>query len=69
MSLDITVNQLASLGVHGNGARDKDHAIGLDGLAVDARERLGSLVSEDSNLGSHCDVLRVLMGWNWGKEL
>jgi hypothetical protein len=59
VSLDIAVNQLASLGVHGDGARDKDHAIGLDGLAVDAGERLGSLVSEDSDLGRHCEDVDV----------
>lgn len=57
MSLDVAVNQLASLGVQGNSARDEDHAIGLDGLAVNARERLGSLVGTNSNLGGHCDVL------------
>ncbi len=58
VSLDVARNQLHRLGVHGDGARHEDHAIGLDGLAVDAGKRLGSLVSEDSSLGGHCDGLK-----------
>lgn len=58
VSLNVAVDQLASLSVHGNSAGDEDHAIGLDGLAVDTRKGLGSLVGEDCDLvGRHCDGL------------
>lgn len=69
VSLDITGNQLHGLGVHGDGARDKDHAVGLDGLAVDAGEGLGGLVGEDGFLGrGHCVVcVRKVKGENVGK--
>jgi hypothetical protein len=70
VSLDVAVDQLASLSVHGDGAGDEDHAIGLDGLAVDARERLGSLVGENSNFGGHCEVVGLVKvdgGW-WELE-
>lgn len=66
VSLDVARNQLHGLGVHGHGARDENHAIGLDGLAVNARERLGSLVGEDSSLGGHCVWLDGLMR-SWGE--
>lgn len=55
MSLDVTRNELHGNGVHGHGARDKDKAVGLDGLAVDAGEGLGSLGGEDGDLLRHCD--------------
>lgn len=55
VSLDVAVNQLAGLGVHGDGAGDEDHAVGLDGLAVDARQRRRGVLGEDGLLGGHCD--------------
>jgi hypothetical protein len=62
MRLDVSVDQLTSLGVHGDGARAVDGAIGYDGLVVDAGERLGGLVGEDGGFGGHCG------GWlrGWG---
>lgn len=33
----------------------EDHAVGDDGLAVDAGEGLGGLLGEDGGLGRHCD--------------
>ena len=53
MSLDIAINELHGDRVHGNSARDKDHSVGLDSLAVDAGERLGGLVGDDGFLGRH----------------
>lgn len=55
MSLDITINELHGNGVHGDSAGDEDHAVGLDGLAVDAGERLGGLVGDNGFLGRHND--------------
>ena len=56
MLLDATLDDLAGLSVHGNGAGAVDKAAGLDGLAVDARERLGSRGGEDGGLlGGHGD--------------
>lgn len=57
MGLDVAINQLPSLGVHGDSARHEDHAIGDNSLAVDTRERLGGLVGQDGGLGGHC------VGW------
>lgn len=54
MRLDVSVDQLAGLGVHGNGAGTVDGAVGDDGLVVDAGERLGGLVGEDGGFGGHC---------------
>lgn len=54
VSLDVSVNQLVRLGIHGDGAGDKDEAVGDNGLAVDAGERLGGLVGEDCLLAGHC---------------
>lgn len=54
MRLDVSVDQLAGLGVHGDGAGTVDGAIGDDGLVVDAGERLGGLVGEDGGFGGHC---------------
>lgn len=53
VSLDVAGNQLHGDGVHGHGARDKDHAIGLDGLAVDAGQRLGGVRGENGLLSRH----------------
>jgi hypothetical protein len=41
VSLDITIDELPRLGVHGNGAGAVDHAIADDGLRVDSWEGLG----------------------------
>lgn len=53
VSLDVTGNQLHGDGVHGHGARDKDEAVGLDGLAVDAGEGLGGVGGEDGDFFGH----------------
>lgn len=53
MSLDVTINKLSSLGVHGHGSRAEHHAIGNDGLGIDAWERFGSLVGKSSDLVGH----------------
>ena len=50
MGLDITIDELARLGVHGYGARHVNEATGLDGLAVDARERLRGVGGKDRGL-------------------
>lgn len=55
MSLDIARDNLTGLSIHGNSARDKDEAVCLDGLAIDARQGLGGLVSHDGGLLSHGD--------------
>lgn len=55
MSLDIAIDELHGDGVHGDSARHEDHAVGLNGLAVDTGERLGGLVGDDGFLGRHCD--------------
>lgn len=51
--LDVAVNELAGLSVHGDSAGAEDHAIGNNGLGVDAGKRLGSLVGEGSDLVGH----------------
>lgn len=53
MCLDVAVDELAGLRAHGDGAGAEDHAVGDDGLGVDARERLGRLVGKSSDLGGH----------------
>lgn len=53
MCLDITRDDLARLGIHGNGARYKYKSVRLDCLTVDAREGLGGLVGDDGGLFSH----------------
>lgn len=69
VSLNVARNQLHRLGVHGHGSRYENHAIGLDGLAVDAGKRLGSLVGEDRSLGrGHCDGRQGSDGVRWIDE-
>lgn len=53
MSLDVTGDELHGDGVHGHGARDKDEAVGLDGLAVDAGEGLGGVGGDHGLLSRH----------------
>jgi hypothetical protein len=53
VSLNVTINQLASGSVHRDSARAVDDTIGDDSLGVDTRERLGGLIGEDGGLGGH----------------
>lgn len=53
MGLDITLNQLPSLGIHGHSTGAIDHAIADDGLRIDAGERFGRLICEDGGFGGH----------------
>lgn len=41
VSLDISVDNLHGLGIHGHRAGDEDKSASDDGLGVDAGERLG----------------------------
>lgn len=56
MGFDIALDQLAGGGVHGHGAGAVDHAIGDNGLVVDAGEGLGGFLGEDGGLGGHFGV-------------
>lgn len=53
MSLDISLDQLPRLWIHRHRSRAVDHAVGDDGLRVNAREGLGALLGEDSGLVRH----------------
>lgn len=61
--LDVTVNDLHRHRVHWHGAGAEDHAIGDDGLAVDARQGLGSLIGEDGGLGRGHICWLLVGGW------
>jgi len=52
VSCNVSVNDLAGR-VHGDGSRAVDEAIGYDGLAVDAGERLGCLGGQDCGFAGH----------------
>lgn len=60
MSLDIPINQLAGHRVHGHLAGAVDHAVGDNGLVVDAGERLGSFVGQDGGFGGHDGTLDLV---------
>lgn len=55
MGFDIAIDELASDGVHGDRTGAVHHAIGDDGLRVDAGQRLGGLVGEHGSLGRHVE--------------
>lgn len=50
MCLNVTVDDFHGHRVHGNGAGAEDHAIGDDGLAVDAGQGLRGLIGENGGL-------------------
>lgn len=53
VSLDIAINDLACLRVHGHCAGAVDDTSGHDSLGVDARQGLGGFIGEDGSFSSH----------------
>jgi hypothetical protein len=51
--LDIARDDLAGDGIHWDGPGDKNKAVCLDGLAVDAGQGLGGLVGDNGGFLSH----------------
>ena len=60
VGLDISVDELVRLGVHGNGAGAIHKPASNDGLAVDARKGLGRIGRKDRGLlGRHGDCFEI----------
>lgn len=54
VSLDISIDNLSCLRVHGHCARAVDNASGDNGLGVDTRQGLGGFIGQDGGFGRHC---------------
>lgn len=54
MSLDISIDDLPRLWVHGYCTGTVDNASGDNSLGVDARQGLGGFIGQDGGFGRHC---------------
>lgn len=54
---DIAINDLAGFCVHSYRAGAVDHAVGDNGLGIDAGEGLGGFVGRDGGFGGHFGVI------------
>lgn len=55
----VALDELAGCGIHGHLAAAEHEAVGNDGLAVDAGQRLGGLVRQDRLFGRHVWRIRL----------
>jgi len=54
VNLDISIDNLSCLRVHGYCARTVDNASSDNGLGVDARQGLGGFIGQNRGFGRHC---------------